>query len=69
MNAFLQKCTKQKTIFAHLVLAEIENMQQRYEQLETKHKELQHYSNKHRQLMMSEIKRLKAVNKKLNNYV
>lgn len=65
MNSFLQKCQTQKTISAHLVLDEIQKMQQRYDQLEQKHKELQHYSNKHQQLMQSEIKRLKGINEKL----
>ena len=65
MTSILEKCQKQKTISTHLVAKEIKQLLDRYHHLEAKHKELQHYSNKHNQMMQSEIKKLKAANKKL----
>lgn len=65
MSKFLNKCRNQKTVSAHLVVDELEKQLQRYEELVKKHKELQHYSNKHKQLMQSEIKRLKDANQKV----
>lgn len=65
MSRFLDKCRKQKTVSAHLVVSELEKEIQRFNDLEKKYKELQHYSNKHQQLMKTEIKKLKAINQKL----
>lgn len=65
MNRFLGKCRNQKSVSAHLVVHTFETEQQRYQELEKKYKEVQHYSNKHQQLMKTEIKRLKAINQKL----
>lgn len=65
MEKFLEKCRSQKTISAHLVVRELEKEQKRFDDLEKKYKDLQHYSNKHKQLMQTEIKRLKAINQKL----
>lgn len=65
MKRFLDKCRKQKSVSAHLVVQALETEQQRYQELEKKYKELQHYSNKHQQLIKTEIKRLKAMNQKL----
>ena len=58
-----------KTIATHLVLPAIMKQDQQYVELLKKHKDLQHYSNKHQQLMKSEIKRLKEINAKLRNEV
>ncbi len=65
LKKIVEKCKRQKSISTHLVLQALQNQQDKYQQLEQKHKELQHYSNKHQQLMKSEIKRLKAINQKL----
>ena len=65
LKKIIEKCKRQKSISTHLVLQVLQDQQDKYKQLEQKHKELQHYSNKHQQTMKSEIQRLKALNKKL----
>lgn len=65
LKSIIEKCKKQKTISTHLIVQDLIDFEQDYKQLQQKHKELQHYSNKHQQLMKMELKRLKAMNQKL----
>lgn len=65
LKNIVEKCKRQKTISTQLVLQALNESEKEHKQLKKKHQELQHYANKHQQLMKSEIQRLKAMNKKL----